>query len=257
MKTITLITFLTLGGGAIGFAHLSYTGRDFGTLDPGNQTTSSTKSGNISSTFGWAYSTDFDLGDSHRNRAFRFTLATAGQVTLSAQASGIGNPLLPALSVYSGLAHLAPDALDHDGSAISTAYLTGLFGAPDIAQGTFNALGDWRIGNDAVAPAISSLSDFTYMGNMADGTSTNYGSASGINGDGTADGYVTGSFNLPAGTYTIMVGGAEYLTNPPVLPVGGAYPTYATNVTVSVVPEVSSSLLVGFSCLGFALRRPR
>lgn len=257
MKNAGLIALVSLAGGTSALAHLSYTNRDFGTLNPGNETVSTTKAGTISSTFGWAYSTDYDLGDSHRNRAFRFTLVNEGDVTISAQATGVGNPLLPAFSIYSGLAHVAPDALDHDGSAISIAYLTGLFGAPDVAQGAFNALGDWQIGNDAVPIENSSLSYLAYRGNAADGTSANFGSASGINGDGTADGFVTGTFHLAAGTYTIMVGGAQYLTTPPTLPVGGAYPNYSANVTVSVVPEPTAPLLGALSLLGLLVRRRR
>lgn len=248
-----LLALASLFAGTTAHAHLSYTGRDFGTLSPGSETATTTKSGTINSTFGWAYSTDYDLGDSHRNRAFRFTLATEGDITISAQATGVGNPLLPAFSIYSGLAHIAPDALDHDGSAISVAYLTGLFGAPDVAQGAFNALGDWQIGNDADPIENSSLSYLTYRGNAADGTSANYGSASGINGDGVADGYVSGTFHLAAGTYTIMVGGANYLTTPPT----GPYPNYTANLTLSVVPEPTAPLLGGLSLLGFLARRRR
>jgi hypothetical protein len=255
MKSAGFIALASLAGGTSALAHLSYTGRDFGTLNPGNETVSTTKAGSISSTFGWAYSTDYDLGDSHRNRAFRFSLANEGDVTITAQATGVGNPLLPAFSIYSGLAHLPPAALDHDGSVISVAYLTGLFGAPDVAQGAFNALGDWQIGNDD--GVNSSLSYLAYRGNAADGTSANFGTASGINGDGTADGFVTGTFHLAAGNYTIMVGGAQYLTTPPTLALGETYPTYATSVTVSVVPEPTAPLLGALSLLGLLIRRRR
>jgi hypothetical protein len=260
MKTNAFIALITLFGGASAFAHITYTGRDFGTLSPGNETTSVTKAGSISSTFGWAYSTDSDLGDSHRNRAFRFNLATPGQITVSVQATGSGNILLPALSIYSGLAHIAAtDAgKDHDDSPITQAYLAGIFGATGIAQGAFNALGDWKIGASASVPDglgnydYSELSSFTYMGNAADGTSANYGSAAGINGDGNADGYVTASFYLPAGDYTLMVGGAQMYTG--TLP-AGPYTSYASNVTLSVIPEPSAPLLVALSGLGLVLRR--
>ena len=255
MKSAGFFALASLVGGTSALAHLSYTGRDFGILNPGNETVSTTRTGTISSTFGWAYSTDYDFGDSHRNRAFRFTLANEGDVTISAQATGVGNALLPAFSIYSGLAHVAGDALDHDGSAITVAYLTGLFGAPDVAQGAFNALSDWQIGNDD--GVNSSLSYLAYRGNAADGTSANFGSASGINGDGTADGFVSGTFHLAAGNYTIIVGGAQYVTTPPPLEVGQTYPTYATSVTVSVVPEPTAPLLGALSLLGFLVRRRR
>jgi len=260
MKTTTII-LLTLAGAVPSFAHVTYSSRDFGTLNPGYETSSVTKAGSISSTFGWAYSTDADYGDSHRNRAFRFTLAAAGQIGISAQSTGAGNILLPALSIYSGLAHIAPESLDHDGTALSISYLDGLFGA-GIAQGSFNALGDWAIGNDDVynTPGDSlsgtavpaSLSRFGYMGNAADGSPENYGSASGILGDGNADGRVSAWFNLPVGDYTIIVGGAQMFSGG--LP-AGPYTSYPVQVTLSVVPEPSVVLMTLVSCVALAFRR--
>lgn len=262
MKTtisITLLIAATLGTAS---AHITYTNRDLGTFRPGNETKSSTKSGTISSTFGWAYSTDDDLGDSHRNRAFRFALLNPGQVTISVQRTGIDNILLPALSVYSGLSHLSPDANAHDTSPLSLTYLASL-GGTQPKQGAFNALGDWSIGNDDIyntpgdpdsgIAVAASLRSFIYQGNAADGTSVNFGSAAGIDGDGLADGFVTGTFNLPAGDFTLMVGGAEYLTTPP----AGPYTSYAANVTLTVIPEPSGALLLGISCMGLVLRRRR
>jgi hypothetical protein len=255
--TIPLLLAATLGCAS---AHVSYTNRDLGTFSPGNETKSATKSGTISSTFGWAYSTDDDLGDSHRNRAFRFTLLNPGQVVISVQRTGVGNILLPALSVYSGLTHLPPEALAHDSSPLSLTYLASL-GGTQPRQGAFNALGDWSIGNDDVyntpgdpgsgLAVPASLRTLVYQGNAADGTSANFGSAAGINGDGIADGFVTGTFNLPAGDFTIMVGGAEYFTTPP----AGPYTSYATDVTLSVIPEPSAALLGALGAVALLRRR--
>jgi hypothetical protein len=262
IKTSVLIALFSLAGGAPAFAHISYTSRDFGTFSPGNETASSTRTGAVSSTFGWAFSTDADLGDSHRNRAFRFSLANAGQVNITVRAAGVGNPLLPAFSIYSGLAHLPPDALDHDGSSITVAYLTGIFGAPNVAQGAFNALGNWTIGNDDVyntpgdplsgVAVAASLKSFVYQGNAADGTSSNFGSASGIAGDGSADGFVSASFFLPAGDYTLMVGGAQMYSGG--LPVG-PYTSYAADVTLGVIPEPSVWATLTLSGIGLVFRR--
>lgn len=243
-------------------AHLTYTGRDLGTFSPGNEVASSLKSGSISSTFGWAYSTDDDLGDSHRNRAFRFTLLTPGVVTLAVQSTGSGNPLLPAFSIYSGLSQLSPEQPGHDASVLSLTYLATL-GGTQPKQGAFNALGDWSLGNDPTYNTANDpgsgilydarLANFIYMGNAADGTSANYGGASGINGDGNADGYVTGSFNLAAGDYTLMVGGADYLVTPP----AGPYTSYGVNVTLSVVPEPSAAVLTSLAGMILVMRRRR
>jgi hypothetical protein len=261
MKTtlIPLLIAATLGTAS---AHISYTNRDLGTFSPGNETKSSMKTGTISSTFGWAYSTDEDLGDSHRNRAFRFTLLNPGQVMISVQRTGVANILLPALTVYSGLSHLPPDLLAHDSSTMWQNYLVSL-GDTQTKQGAFNALGNWVISNDDVynTPGDSlsgiavpaSLRSFVYQGNAADGTSANFGSAAGINGDGVADGYVTGAFNLPAGDFTIMVGGAEYVTTPPV----GPYTSYAADVTLSVIPEPSSAMIGIGALLAMVCRRKR
>lgn len=258
----TSMPLLFIASAGIAAAHVSYTKRDLGTFSPGNESASSTKSGTISSTFGWAYSTDDDLGDSHRNRAFRFTLLNPGQVVISAQRTGVGNILLPALSVYSGLTHLPPEALAHDSSPFSLTYLASL-GGTQPKQGAFNALGDWSIGNDDVyntpgdpgsgIAVPASLRTLVYQGNAADGTSSNFGSASGIHGDGFADGLVTGTFNLPAGDFTIMVGGAEYLTTPP----AGPYTSYGVDVTLSVIPEPSAALMAAGAVLALGLRRRR
>ena len=255
MYSILVVASIALACVTPSHAHLTYTGRDFGTLDPGGETRSETRAGSISSNFGWAYSTDYDLGDSHRNRAFRLTLASAGEITVSVQRGS--NLLLPAFSIYSGLAHGTP--YDHDGSAITQAYLAGVFGGSGIAQGAFNALGDWKIGTDAsVADGTTGfydfdeLSTFVYRGNAADGSSANYGLAAGINGDGLADGFVSRTFSLAAGNYTLMVGGANTT-----IPSESPYTSYASTVTVSVVPETSVPLLTALSGLVVALMRRR
>jgi hypothetical protein len=259
MKTTLLLTLVSLGSAS---AHLTYTNRDLGTFSPGNEVAASLKSGTVSSTFGWAYSTDEDLGDSHRNRGFRFTLLNAGAVTLAVQRSGDGNILLPAFSIFSGLAQLAPNAPGHDSSELSLTHLASL-GGTQPKQGVFSALGDWSIGNDPTyntpgdpgsgiaIPAV--LRTLNYMGNAADGGSANYGNAAGINGDGIADGHVTRTFNLPAGDYTMMVGGGEYLTTPP----AGPYTSYGVNVSLSVIPEPSAFAITALVGAALVIRRRR
>jgi hypothetical protein len=231
-------------------AHVSYTGRNFGTFSGGespviisNQT--------VSGSYGWADGTDADFGDSHRLRAFRFSLSYDASVTVTASATSNGGlllgDLLPAFSIYSGLAHLPPAALDHDGAPISVSYLASL---PDVPrEGAFVATADWKMGNDDGA-TFADLSSFTYRGHAADGSSANYGNAPGILGDNLADGFVTGSFFLPAGDYSIFVGGALYDGQ------SSGNTNRGVNVTLSVVPEPAAASLFLLSA-GLILRRRR
>jgi hypothetical protein len=239
-------------------AHITYSSRDFGTFAGGrNYQSVSISSNNISSDFGWAAATDDNFGDSHRTRAYRFNLASPGTVTLTVQSVTSG--FLPGFTIYSGLSHLAPNAPAHDAALASLNYLGTLPGPTKV--GALFALGDWAIGNDPVyntpndplsgIAVAASLRYFGYLGNAADGTTANYGFAAGINGDGVADGFVTGSFDLAAGDYSIFVGGANLAGEGPV------YSNQAANLTLTVIPEPSGSLLLGLAGTGLALRRRR
>ena len=251
------LTILAIGQA---HAHIGYGGRDFGTYTGGDiyQTKPSITITNISSDFGWAAATDANFGDSHRTRAFRFNLASPGTVVLTVQ-GGVG--LLPGVSIYGGLGHLAPEKGSHDSAVLSQSYLAGLPGP--IKVGAMNALDDWAIGNDPTYNTpldplsgvlyAASLKYFDYFGNVADGTSANFGSAAGINGDGVADGYVTGTFVLPAGAYSLFVGGANLASESP----GPTWSSYSATVSLTVIPESSTSLLLGIVGLGLALRRRR
>ena len=213
------------------FAHISYTGRNFGTIT----TSGSTIAGQaVSSSFGWADATDGDWGDSHRFRAFRFTLTGTQSVAITAQRQNLvtgtatgqqtGNhdTLLPAFSVFSGLSHTS-SPLAHDSSSLSVEWLITTFGTSagtglggSGKEGSLNALGAWSIGNSLTNyPAASSGSDslrsFSFAGYAADGSSTNFGATPGLVGDGNADGFVTTTlWNLAPGEYSIFVGGGNY-----------------------------------------------
>lgn len=231
-------------------AHVSYTGRDFGTFTgSGSEAPVAISIGNLSSAFGWADSTDDNFGDSHRTRAFRFKLTQPATVSLRVQGATVGaaSPLqFPAFSIYSGLCHVAPDAADHDASPISAAYL-GTLGGVQPKEGALVALGNWKIGNEDVfntpgdpmsGVAIpASLSSLTYVGHAADGTPANYGTAPGIAGDGVADGDVSGTVTLPAGDYTVMIGGGDYAASIGAVAPFTNYGITAT-LTVTQAPEV-------------------
>jgi len=247
-----------ISAGQSASAHISYSGRNFGTLIIDGPVVSNV-SQTISSAFGWADGTDADWGDSHRGRFFRFTLTNAASVTISAQrnAGGTGatNTFLPAISLFEGLGQSASgegvfvevvtndvtnlvfrsEQAAHDSAALSVA------SRPGGTEGSFRAMTSWSIGNDDTyvtngnpASGIlipARLASFTYIGHAADGVATNYGSMIGILGDGNADGFVSATIdNLPAGNYSIFVGGANY--GKQVDEPGPTFPTYGVNVSV-------------------------
>jgi hypothetical protein len=247
-----ILTSLALIAAHTASAHIGYGVRDFLIFQPDVVASSVTISNQtVTGDYGWADATDADFGDSHKTRAFRFNVANPGYVTVTATASAGGTKgaaLLPAFSIYSGLAHVSPAAADHDLATISVAYLLSLGGVSK--EGSLVALGDWKIGSDT-GTTFADLSSFTYIGNAADGTSGNFGSIAGINGDGIADGTVTGTFYIPAaGDYSIFVGGALYSGTD----VSG---TYGITTTVTVVPEPAAGILAGIALLGFLAPRRR
>jgi hypothetical protein len=186
--------------------------------------------------------------------SFQGLASTAGTNNYTALA-------LPAFSLYSGLAASGT----HDGSSISIAWRDTHYGTvtaydtngmpyqKSVTEGSLNALGDWKIGSDA-GTTFADLSSLTYIGNAADGTSANYGTPASsltladgavvpngtINGDGNADGVVTGSFYLTNGSYSVFVGGANYAgvnTNT----------SYGIQGTFTAVPEPSTWALLAVS----------
>ena len=258
--------------GSSAFAHLTYGGRDFGTLVEGAPaTTIATQT--LSSSFGWADATDSDWGDSHRGRFFRFTLTGTTSVSITAQrntnaaATGATGVLLPGISLFSGLGTVAPEQPGHDGSDLSIA------SRPGTTEGSFRALSGWSLGNDPTYNTAGDplsgilyaarLASFTFVGYAVDGTSANFGSEPGIVGDGVADGYVNGYFaDLPAGNYSVFVGGANYdaqLTETATHgSLSNAYDTYGVTVSVAAIPEPGTYALgMGATALGAMLVRRR
>lgn len=254
-----------LGTAHLAPAHIGYTNRNLGTwtnsggtwgvtgnsgsLAGGNVSITLT---NISSNFGWADATDADWGDSHKGRWFTFTLQGPGSFVLSATGGGSnsttmagvfphqsGPRFLPGLTVYRGLAVSSA----HDGSDVSVAY-RGTLGF--ATEGSLNALGTFSIGNDS-----GQIGELAYVGHVADGSPSNYGPAAGINGDGAADGRVSSTFHLAAGTYSVFLGGADY---------NGADPNnYGAQISFGAVPEPSAAAFLlaaaGLLCAARFLRR--
>lgn len=227
-------------------AHISYTNRNFGTFDPSLGTSSQTLTSTVAGNYGWADATDSDFGDSHRLRAFRFTLSNAGYVNLSVQGLANANPLVnvlnPGFSIYSGLSFVAPAELAHDTAAASISYLNGLPGP--AKEGAFRSLVDFTIGN------TTDLITLYNAGHVADGTALNYGSALGINGDGSYDNFVTGTFYLPAGDYSVFIGGTDYSSQ-------ADANNRNLSTTLTVIPEPSTALLSGLAALALCIRRKR
>jgi hypothetical protein len=254
---VTLAALTTLQTAS---AHISYTGRNLGTWSQSGGLWSVTANSgslsnnsvlisltNIASDFGWADATDSDYGDSHKGRWFSFTLTNPGTFSLAILGGGTnsgtqagvypfdtsGPQFLPAYTIYRGLAVSSA----HDGSNAS---ITWRAGRSTGSEGALNTLGNFSIGND-----VGEIGELAYVGHVADGTSSNYGSGIGIQGDGNADGSIAGTFALSAGTYSVFVGGANYN--------GVDTGNYGAGVTLGVVPEPSTYALLGFVVVVFAL----
>ena len=237
-------------------AHVGYTGSNFGAFD-NTYAISSILNQAVTGNYGWIDGTDADYGDAHKTLAYRFTLLSPTDVTLSFAsqvytAAGGAAPVLdgltPGFSLYQGLAHVAPIGADYDSSDISKAY------RPADTEGSFRALNDWKIGNapDPVKDLPAALSFFKYVSHTYDGTGTVPGF------DGVADGKVSHTFmNLAAGDYSVFVGGSDYLAqdiaNPHLLDKYGVTGTLVAGVVPE--PETYAMLLAGLGLMGTIVHR--
>ena len=254
------LLFCWLGLISSGQSHISYVARDFGALDPTSPQVVVISSQRVTSDFGWASGTDANLEDSHKLRAFKFSMARSGDVQIRVEgisfvsgSNSYSALLRPAFSVYQGLAHESPAAAeDYEDSVISTRYNDTTYGAGNWL-GSFRALNDWKIGNDD-GETFADLSSFTYVGNGADGSAANYGVAAGIFGDGIADGMVVQTLSLNPGSYSLFVGGAQYYG---LMNSGGGTGSYGFSVTLTTIPEPSALSLLIIALGGLALRRGR
>ncbi len=247
-------------------AHLGYGGRTFLNYTGITDQTMTISGQIVTGSFGWADGTDADFGDSHKLRPFRFTLESTAYVTISVAASDNGLPatvqgtLLPGFSLYSGLAHLSPHLPDHDGAPLTGAYLATL---PSPAkEGAFNTLDTWKLGNEDLwelggenlGATFDDLTTFTFKGYAVDGTAANFGPTPGVVGDGTADGFVTSTFMLTPGDYTIFVGGGNYAGQSPA---DNRAHGIVTTVAVSSVPGPASAMMIAAGTAVLAAFRRR
>ena len=88
----------------------------------------------------------------------------------------------------------------------------------------------------------------------------NFGNAAGILGDGNADGFVRGTFDLSPGIYSIFIGGANYgdgsagygaTEGPNIAPFTGY--GYTASLSVAPVPEPSTWALAAIGSVGAAV----
>ncbi|MDR4520786.1 MAG: FxDxF family PEP-CTERM protein [Nitrosomonas sp.] len=254
-NTLAFALFLAGMTALQAMAHISYSGRDFGSFTGAFAQSQTITNQSFTGRHGWVDGTDADWGDSHRLRAYRFHLDNEADVTISFQdqafttstgASVLGG-INAGFTLYSGLAHTAPLAADYDFAVGSEAIRDAIAGAGNT-EGSFRALTTWSLTNDDNDPA----SVFTYVGHAYDG-SVDYGSGVIAGGDGVADNFVSQTFHLAAGDYTIFVGGTDYSDQ--VAP----WSSYGVEGMVSVVPEpeIYAMLLAGLGLVGFAAKRRR
>lgn len=252
---------LPLLTGDIASAHIGYTNRNFGSFTGDAPATVTLAATTVTSSFGWADGTDADFGDSHLVKAYRFTLQNTADVTITIVSAltdvttgttTVFGGLIPGYSLYKGLAHVSPQPADYDGTPITQAWLDSI---PGPQEGAFDALHTWKAGNEE-GTTFADLSTFDFAGYAADGTSANFGSAD-IAGDGVADGNLTKTFRLPAGTYSMFVGGGNYAAQNIPAESGKAY-GFTSTLSVEPVPEPATAglLAIGAFLAACTRRRP-
>jgi hypothetical protein len=92
-KSLIVITLLSVTQSA--WAHLSYSGRNFGTFTGLSDATTTISNQAVSGNYAWADGADGNLADSHKSKAFNFTLENDALITFSVMA----NPTATANSI--------------------------------------------------------------------------------------------------------------------------------------------------------------
>lgn len=120
MKKLRLVAGLLTSQSAL--AHVSYSGRDFGSFD-GLSNQSVTIANQATRSYSWADAADADWGHTHTGKWFTFTLTNDALVTISASAlanataTSVGGLLL-GFSLYAGKAPAAA----YDATDVTLAY---------------------------------------------------------------------------------------------------------------------------------------
>lgn len=285
-STALAVSLLAVAGSS--FAHISYTGRNLGTLVNGSNVTIANQA--ITSNYGWIDAADtalqFDpnlatmrdlalaaganvdeipvgfgvdnlyLGDNHKSRAFRLHLDSALTVTFTAMAkanataSSIGG-LLPGFSVYKGLAAVAPFTAPQTSADYDFSDASQAWRA-SFAQTAAGA----GFGTGATQGSWNALGDFYIggdgepVGNLAVLTHFQY---VGHGMDADHDGDASTTLALGPGDYTVFVGGVDLANKGSANAIKG----YGLSLNVSAVPEPSTWLLMlaGVPLLARRLRR--
>ncbi|MDN5751654.1 MAG: FxDxF family PEP-CTERM protein [Nitrosospira sp.] len=247
-KSLQLSLFLTGMVSLPAMAHPDY--KNLGTFSGLSVGASGSVNTSVHSNYGWADAADADWGDSHNGQFLQFTLENPAAVKLSVESNmtpnEAGGVLLPGFSVYEGLA--VP--LAHDFADAAFAW-RDMQAGPAADEGFWNAMGSFQTANDA-----GETSFLTFKGYAVDGTAANFGSATtqpGVMGDGTADGMVNKIFSLDAGTYSVIVGGADY----DAVGTAAGSRNYDFDASIAVVPEPETyaMLLAGLGLMGAVARR--
>lgn len=281
--TKTTIAITLALGAASSFAHISYSGRNFGNVVNGTNATIANQA--VSGNYGWIDASDMNLafdanlatmrslglaagadiddiavglgvdnlylGDSHKGRAFRLHLDSTLTVNFSAMAkanatlSSIGG-LLPGFSVYKGLAAVAPFTAPQSSADYD-------YSAASKAWRTSWAQANVGAGFDlgATQGNWNALGDWQTGGDGDNALSSfqYIGSAY----DSDMNGNASTTLLLGAGDYTIYVGGADIGNKG----TANAIKSYGLSLNVSAVPEPQTWLLMllGAPLLARRLRR--
>jgi hypothetical protein len=263
-----LAGLVLLAAASAASAHVSYAGRDIisnGTFDGVSKYTLAGQ--RVTSNYGWADAADADWGDSHRGRFLRFTLTAAANVTVDVAAqSGVGSllgDLVPGFSLYSGvvphLSHEGSDApgyvANHPGFLPTSPYFVENGSRVGDKEGAWRSLASFWLGNDAGASA-----QLLYVGHAFDGNGIDISGdrVTDLVGDGNSDGRVMAQFLLGPGTYSLVVGGASYISQyTEDAATWGANRAFSASITLAPVPEPETWALTAGGLVVLALVRRR